>query len=80
VPQADYEKGGGVEDPRLVKFGEIYYLTHTGDNKKDAQLCLATSTDLVHWQRKGMAKKNDRYLLYYGDADKYRGVAEAELR
>jgi predicted GH43/DUF377 family glycosyl hydrolase len=27
----------------------------------------------------GMVKKNDRYLLYYGGADKYVGVAEAEL-
>jgi predicted GH43/DUF377 family glycosyl hydrolase len=53
-PEAEYEKNGGVEDPRLVKFGETYYLTYTGYNKKDAQLCLATSTDLIHWQRKGI--------------------------
>jgi predicted GH43/DUF377 family glycosyl hydrolase len=53
-PEADYEKDGGVEDPRLVKFGETYYLTYTGYNKKDAQLCLATSTDLIHWKRKGI--------------------------
>ncbi|MGH9510815.1 MAG: glycoside hydrolase family 130 protein [Terriglobales bacterium] len=53
-PEADYEKDGGVEDPRLVKFGATYYLTYTGYNKKDAQLCLATSTDLLHWQRHGV--------------------------
>ncbi|MGA9799767.1 MAG: glycoside hydrolase family 130 protein [Terriglobales bacterium] len=53
-PQADYEKDGGVEDPRLVKFGDTYYLTYTGYNKKDAQLCLATSKDLIHWQRQGV--------------------------
>ena len=53
-PEADYEKDGGVEDPRLLKIGEIYYLTYTGYNKKDAQLCLATSKDLVHWERKGV--------------------------
>lgn len=53
-PETDYEKDGGVEDPRLVKFGDTYYLTYTGYNKKDAQLCLATSSDLVHWQRKGI--------------------------
>src|SRR3984957_1818930 len=59
---APYEKGGGVEDPRLQKIGATYYLTYTGYNnvdgngadKKDAQLCLATSTDLVHWDRKGV--------------------------
>ena len=53
-PSEDYEKNGGVEDPRLVQFGDIYYLTYTGYNKKDAQLCLATSTDLIHWERKGV--------------------------
>lgn len=62
VPEAPYEKGGGVEDPRLQKIGDTYYLTYTGYNnvdgvaadKKDAQLCLATSTDLIHWKRQGI--------------------------
>ena len=53
-PEADYEKGGGVEDPRLVRFGDTYYLTYTGYNTKDAQLCLATLGDLIHWERKGV--------------------------
>jgi beta-1,2-mannosidase len=53
-PAEDYEKDGGVEDPRLVQFGDTYYLTYTGYNKKDAQLCLATSKDLIHWDRKGV--------------------------
>ena len=54
VPEKDYEKDGGVEDPRLVQFGDTYYLTYTGYNRKDAQLCLATSKDLVHWERRGV--------------------------
>jgi predicted GH43/DUF377 family glycosyl hydrolase len=53
-PETDFEKSGGVEDPRLVKFDGTYYLTYTGYNKKDAQLCLATSKDLIHWDRKGV--------------------------
>lgn len=53
-PLEPYEKDGGVEDPRLVQFGDTYYLTYTGYNKKDAQLCLATSKDLIHWHRKGV--------------------------
>jgi predicted GH43/DUF377 family glycosyl hydrolase len=53
-PEAPYEKDGGVEDPRLVEIGGTYYLTYTGYNKKDAQLCLATSQDLKHWERKGV--------------------------
>src|ERR1700676_672101 len=62
IGEAPYEKGGGVEDPRLQKFGDTYYLTYTGYNnvdgvaedKKDAQLCLATSKDLLHWERRGI--------------------------
>jgi len=53
-PETDYENDGGVEDPRLQKFGDAWYLTYTGYNKKDAQLCLATSRDLIHWERKGV--------------------------
>jgi predicted GH43/DUF377 family glycosyl hydrolase len=53
-PEADYERGGGVEDPRLQQIGDTFYLTYTGYNKKDAQLCLAASRDLIHWERKGV--------------------------
>jgi beta-1,2-mannosidase len=53
-PEAEYERNGGVEDPRLVKIGDTYFLTYTAYNKKDAQLALATSTDLEHWDRKGV--------------------------
>lgn len=53
-PEAPYEKNGGVEDPRVLEISGTYYLTYTGYNRRDAQLCLATSTDLIHWQRKGV--------------------------
>ena len=52
--ETPYEQPGGVEDPRLVRIDGIYYLTYTGYNRKDAQLCLATSRDLKHWERKGV--------------------------
>ena len=54
TPVTEYERDGGVEDPRLVQFGDTYYLTYTGYNQTDAQLCLATSKDLIHWERKGV--------------------------
>src|SRR5262245_27327455 len=67
VAEAPYETGGGVEDPRLVKIGDTFYLTDTGYNNQggqgehasgpihgDAQLCMATSTDLIHWKRHGV--------------------------
>jgi predicted GH43/DUF377 family glycosyl hydrolase len=54
APGAPYEQGGGVEDPRVVRIGAVYYMTYTGYNLHDAQLCLATSTDMRHWQRRGV--------------------------
>ena len=53
-PEAEYERGGGVEDPRLVRIEDLYYLTYTAYNGKDAQLALATSRDLRRWDRKGV--------------------------
>ena len=53
-PEASYEQGGGLEDPRIVRIGGTYYLTYTGYDLHSAQLCLATSTDLLHWTRKGV--------------------------
>lgn len=60
--QAPYEKGGGLEDPRVVQIGAEYLMTYTGYNnvdgsgphQQDAQLCLAVSPDLVHWERRGV--------------------------
>ena len=53
-PEAEYEKNGGVEDPRVVRINGIYYLTYTGYDTHSAQLCLATSRDLMNWDRKGV--------------------------
>lgn len=60
-PGAPYEKGGGTEDPRISEINGTYYMSYTGYNnvdgigkdKRDAQLCLATSTDLTNWVRHG---------------------------
>ena len=53
-PEAAYEKGGGVEDPRVVQINGTYYLTYTAYDGHSAQLSLATSKDLIHWDRKGI--------------------------
>jgi len=53
-PATPYEQGGGVEDPRVLQIGNTYYMTYTGYNRHDAQLCLAVSSDLRHWQRRGV--------------------------
>jgi predicted GH43/DUF377 family glycosyl hydrolase len=60
VPEAEYERNGGVEDPRLVKIGATFYLTYTAYDGKDAQLALATSPDLKHWDRQGVIMPANR--------------------
>jgi predicted GH43/DUF377 family glycosyl hydrolase len=53
VPEFDYESHG-IEDPRIVKIEGIYYLTFTAFDGVNALGCLATSTDLIHFERKGI--------------------------
>jgi predicted GH43/DUF377 family glycosyl hydrolase len=53
VPQADYEYQG-LEDPRIVKIEELYYLSYTAYNGINALGALATSTDLIHWKKHGI--------------------------
>jgi predicted GH43/DUF377 family glycosyl hydrolase len=51
-PEHDYERYG-CEDPRIALIDGTYYLTYTGWDRRSAQLCLATSTDLRTWTRHG---------------------------
>jgi predicted GH43/DUF377 family glycosyl hydrolase len=52
-PQADYESHG-VEDPRIVKIEGVYYLTYTAYDGVNALGALAVSTDLLHFDKKGI--------------------------
>ncbi len=52
-PQADYEKHG-LEDPRIVLIDGLYFLTYTAYDGVNALGALATSTDLVNWEKKGI--------------------------
>lgn len=51
--QFDYESHG-VEDPRIVKIDDTYYLTYTAFDGVNALGALATSTDLVHFVKRGL--------------------------
>jgi predicted GH43/DUF377 family glycosyl hydrolase len=54
--QKAHEWPGGVEDPRLVETEDgTYVLTYTQYNRKRTRLGIATSKDLVHWQKHGFA-------------------------
>ncbi len=77
VPQ----EARGPEDPRIVRINDTFYMTYTGFGdrfKDDFRICMATSKDLVHWDRKGVVldepnknscllpeKIGDRYCLFH---------------
>ncbi len=52
-PQFEYEMHG-VEDPRITKIEETFYLTYTGYDGVNALGCLATSKDLLTWEKLGI--------------------------
>ncbi|MBC8109999.1 MAG: pesticidal protein Cry7Aa [Verrucomicrobia bacterium] len=52
-PQFDYELQG-VEDPRITKIDDLFYLTYTAYDGVNALGALATSKDLVQWEKVGI--------------------------
>lgn len=52
-PQYDYEVHG-VEDSRIVKIDDLYYLTYTAYDGINALGALATSTDMKTWVKHGI--------------------------
>ena len=48
----EYEWEGGCEDPRVTM---TYVMAYTSWNRKVARLCIATSHDLVKWEKHGPA-------------------------
>ncbi|MES2798017.1 MAG: pesticidal protein Cry7Aa [Bacteroidota bacterium] len=52
-PQFDYEMHG-VEDPRIVKIEDLFYMTYTAYDGVNALGALATSKDLLHWEKRGL--------------------------
>jgi len=53
LPEFDYESQG-LEDPRIVKIEDTYYLTYTAYDGVNALGALATSTDLIKFQKQGI--------------------------
>ncbi len=52
----DLDWPGGCEDPRVaVTEDGLYVMLYTSWNRKVPRLSVATSTDLVHWQKHGYA-------------------------
>ena len=53
IPEFDYEKHG-MEDPRIVKIDNLYYLSYVAFDSANALGALATSTDLQHFEKQGI--------------------------
>jgi predicted GH43/DUF377 family glycosyl hydrolase len=62
----DYEKQG-VEDARIVKIEDTYYMTYTAYDGINAMGALATSKDLIHFEKHGIITPK----VIYKDYEKY---------
>ena len=52
----EYEWEGGCEDPRVTMTEDgLFVMAYTSWNRKVARLCIATSHDLVKWEKHGPA-------------------------
>lgn len=59
----EYEKHG-VEDPRITKIDDVYYLIYTAYDGVNAMGALATSTDLKHFDKQGIITPQVTYKQY----------------
>ena len=71
VPKEDYEKLG-VEDPRITKMGNQYYITYAGycyniQGNCITRACLATTKDFKYFSRKGiiLPKENNKDVVMF---------------
>ena len=74
VPQ----EARGCEDPRVVKIEGTFYMMYTGYTGHDFRICMASSKNLIDWERKGVVldeknkdaslfpeKIHDRYVMFH---------------
>lgn len=63
-PEFAYESKG-LEDPRIVKIEELYYLSYTAYDGVNALGALAVSKDLVHFEKKGVIVPQITYEEFF---------------
>ena len=57
APDQSIERNG-LEDPRVVKIENTYFMTYTAYDGYVARLCIATSHDLLNWKKQGLVFQN----------------------
>jgi predicted GH43/DUF377 family glycosyl hydrolase len=78
-PEYEYEKHG-VEDPRIVKIEDLYYLTYTAFDGVNALGALAVSTDLLNWEKKGILVPQLTYKEFSDLAESKGAINDKYLR
>jgi predicted GH43/DUF377 family glycosyl hydrolase len=54
-PQTDtFAEHWGIEDPRITRIGDEYFVVYTGYSAGGPLVCLATTTDFVGYRRRGV--------------------------
>lgn len=78
-PEYDYESQG-LEDPRIVKVDNTFYLTYTAYNGTNALSALATSTDLIRWEKHGIIVPQITYDEFRSYNEKNEFLTEKYVR
>ena len=77
--QFDYESQG-LEDPRIVKIEDLYYLTYTAYDGVNALGALAVSKDLKHFDKMGLIAPKITYNEFSRLAESKGAINEKYLR
>lgn len=48
------EERWGIEDPRITRIDDLYYVVYVGYSAYGPLVCLATTRDFMHWERFGV--------------------------
>ncbi len=79
IPESNYESHG-IEDPRIVKIEGLYYFTYTAYDGVNALGSLATSEDLIRFERHGIIVPQITYKEFNSLAESKGAVNEKYLR
>jgi beta-1,2-mannobiose phosphorylase / 1,2-beta-oligomannan phosphorylase len=78
-PQFEYESKG-VEDPRIVRLDDLYYLSYTAYDGINALGALAVSKDLIQFEKKGLIVPQIGYEEFSRLAEAKAAINEKYLR
>ncbi len=79
VPEYEYESEG-VEDPRIVKIEDTFYMSYTAYNGVNALGALATSKDLKNWEKHGIVVPQITYHEFFEYIKNNRKVDEDYIK